>query len=839
MHRNRRSNQTAAAPCQCTRGAGRTRWRVPAFLRRSEGLRAPTRWVAILAAVLTLAALTPQPVAAHANLVRSEPAAGSVLDQAPSQVQLWFSEAVELKLSDVRLLDGSGKVVNRESVRPVLGDPLALVLPLPELSPGVYTVVWRVTSAVDGHTTSGTVPFSVGAPGAPGVAPPLQATQQAPPVQVLPVAIRWLELLGGMGAAGGLAFMPLVWQPALVRMAAQVGGARRTSSRERRRRRRSEGRAPEQASFDLPGVLAAAYQAALHLVRVAWAVWLIASLLAYLDYAAKTAGTTLVGALGGPVLTVLGTRYGTLLLIRVVLLATLGAILWAPAAGPWRWWAGVALAAAALLTRSLTAHAAALPQATAGLLFDWVHLVAAAVWVGGLAQLALAAPGVQRRLDERWRPQTLAQIIPRFSLVAGLAVLVLTVTGLVQAAWLAGAIEALWSTTYGLALALKLALLLPMLALAAFHLLRISPRLRTLVRQRSAQALEDAAALAERFRLSVTLEAAAGVALVLAVAFLTILPPARDALAARKAREEGLSQTVTADDLRVRLQIRPGAVGFNRFTVELAGARGQSTLDVERVALRFRMLAHDMGESELILRRTGTSRYEGEGQLFSMAGPWQVTALVRRPERDDARAQFSLDVPAVANLPPVPPGGELVTPNWLLLGGGAATLVGLGTLAIAWLLRERPRISAAVQGSLAGAGIALATAGFALLLFGFGPEGKAFALALPGASAQAAIPAQNPYPPTPDSLAIGQRVYEQYCATCHGVSGRGDGPLAASLPSPPADLRVHVPHHSDGFLFQVVSDGIPGTPMPGFAGPLSEEERWHVLNYIRALAAGG
>lgn len=814
----------------------------PALRRRgstggqARPARRLSRWAAVALAVAALVARAAQPAAAHANLVRSEPAAGSVLEQAPSQVQLWFSEPPELKLSDVRLLDGSGRVVSREPVRPRPGDPLSLVLPLPQLAPGVYTIVWRVTSAVDGHTTTGTLPFSVGAPGAAGVAPSLQATQQAPPVQALSVALRWLELLGGMVTAGGVVFMPLVWHPALARLGGRPGG--RGRRRERRRRGREEPQATP-APFDLPGAAAAATCAALQPVRVAWGIWLTASLLGYLDYAAKTTGTTLVGALGGPVLTVLGTRYGTLLLTRMVLLAILGALLWAPAAGPWRWWGGALLAATALLTRSLTAHAAALPQATVGLLLDWVHLLAAAVWVGGLAQLALAVPAVQRRLVERWRVQLLAAVIPRFSLVAGLSVAVLTLTGLVQAAWLAGAVEALWSTAYGLALTLKLVLLVPMLALAAFHFLRLSPRLREVARQGSAKALRGAAALSERFRLSVTLEAAAGVVMVLAVAFLTILPPAREALAARKAREEGLTQATTADDLRVRLQVRPGAVGFNRFAVELAGARGQSVLDVERVALRFRMLAHDMGESELILRRSGTSRYEGEGQLFSMSGPWQVTVLVRRPGRDDARAQFRLDVPAVAALPPVPPGGEPVAPNWLLLGGGVALFGGLAALAVAWLLRERPRISAAVPGGLAGAGIALATVGFALLLFGFGPEGKAFALALPGAAARAAVPAQNPYPPTPDSLAIGQRIYEQYCATCHGAAGRGDGPLAASLPSPPADLRVHVPQHSDGFLFGVTSDGIPGTPMPGFANALSVEERWHVINYLRALSASG
>lgn len=95
---------------------------------------------------------------------------------------------------------------------------------------------------------------------------------------------------------------------------------------------------------------------------------------------------------------------------------------------------------------------------------------------------------------------------------------------------------------------------------------------------------------------------------------------------------------------------------------------------------------------------------------------------------------------------------------------------------------------------------------------------------------------RNPILPTLQSVSAGQRVYEVHCATCHGPQGAGDGPASASLPKRPADLRVHVPMHPDGQLFLLISRGIPGSHMPGFSDRLTDEERWHVVNYLRLLA---
>jgi putative copper export protein/mono/diheme cytochrome c family protein/peroxiredoxin len=88
------------------------------------------------------------------------------------------------------------------------------------------------------------------------------------------------------------------------------------------------------------------------------------------------------------------------------------------------------------------------------------------------------------------------------------------------------------------------------------------------------------------------------------------------------------------------------------------------------------------------------------------------------------------------------------------------------------------------------------------------------------------------------SIARGAALYRQHCASCHGVAGHGDGPAARALPKDPADLTAkHAADHTAGDFFWWLSHGIPRSPMPGFAGQMDEEQRWDVINFVRALAA--
>jgi mono/diheme cytochrome c family protein len=89
------------------------------------------------------------------------------------------------------------------------------------------------------------------------------------------------------------------------------------------------------------------------------------------------------------------------------------------------------------------------------------------------------------------------------------------------------------------------------------------------------------------------------------------------------------------------------------------------------------------------------------------------------------------------------------------------------------------------------------------------------------------------------SVARGAALYAQNCALCHGATGHGDGPAAAGLLLRPADLAApHLFAHAEGDLFWWVSHGTDNRAMPAFAGIMSAKERWDVINFIHARAAG-
>jgi len=89
------------------------------------------------------------------------------------------------------------------------------------------------------------------------------------------------------------------------------------------------------------------------------------------------------------------------------------------------------------------------------------------------------------------------------------------------------------------------------------------------------------------------------------------------------------------------------------------------------------------------------------------------------------------------------------------------------------------------------------------------------------------------------SIARGMALYATRCAPCHGAGGKGDGPGGAGLPKPPADLTApHTGQHTAGDLYWWITYGIRASGMPPFGGTLSEDERWDLINFLRALAAG-
>jgi high-affinity iron transporter len=92
-------------------------------------------------------------------------------------------------------------------------------------------------------------------------------------------------------------------------------------------------------------------------------------------------------------------------------------------------------------------------------------------------------------------------------------------------------------------------------------------------------------------------------------------------------------------------------------------------------------------------------------------------------------------------------------------------------------------------------------------------------------------------PNSPIDLANGRAIYENSCASCHGMRGLGDGPAAAALnPKPPAIGSAQEMHdRSPALLYRIMSVGVAGTPMVGFAGQLTPNQRWNVVSYLMSL----
>lgn len=629
--------------------------------------------LAVLIIVLSWLLVSAPAVLGHANLVKSSPAANSVLPTAPDEIRLWFSEPLEPDFSRLTLRQRDGGTVDIPPARLAEDDAHQLFVPLAEPLPDdVYTVVWRVVSTADGHTTSGSFSFTVGP--ATGLAP---AASTVPPEE-LPLAnagLRAFNLLALGLLVGGLGFYGLVWRPA----------ARQTAL-------------PEATT--------------LH--RLIWAGWWLSGLaggLLLLLQVSLAADTSLLAALNTPQLdnVIFDTRFGLLWQGRMVLWGLVGAaLLWLDGQPRLLWgaWLG---SLGILALHSLNSHANSAPDRWAALALHGVHLAAGLLWLGGLVVfLVMAVSLLRRRPPSPDQPVTgpLTLLTGHFSNTARLWVGVLGISGL-YAAWLqVGSWAALTGTRYGQGLLVKLVLMLPLLGVAAVNLLKTHRALRQGDRR-----------WARRLAGLIGVELALVTGIILAVGVMTATSPAR----ARQAQVEAYQvaqpdpQPVTlsqaADDLAAELVISPGWAGQNTFTLHLHDEDGQPVSNATLIRLRFTNAEAQVEESELNPEPDGPGVYRATGVNLSLPGTWHIRANIQRPERFDTLLDFEPEVPTAPTPRPVEPDTTLPLDARRL----ALWLVGAGLVVLGgWTLgRGMP----ARRGVILPAGVA--SLGVALVVYGW------------------------------------------------------------------------------------------------------------------------
>ena len=786
-----------------------------------------------------LGLLWPDPVAAHANLARSEPVARSATPVAPTAIRLFFTEPPELRYTEIKVYDANLGRYERGAARAVPGDALGATIGVGTLADGgIYTVAWKTVSMADGHESSGSFAFAVGnvpPPATLGLGDETRFTLPTP----AEIVTKWLTILAATALVGALGLRLLIWRPVLREANLPPAGdfARRLSRR---------------------------------LVRLAGGALLVligATAVALLLQAAKVGGKGFAGLT--PTLVsefLLNTRGGaiwlTRLLIPIVALMLLAPLLLAAVRrdgarraavdeagdegdddegdalstlaplGPLAF--GTVLGAAYLLTISLTSHGAAVAfWVPLTIALDWLHLLAMACWVGGVLGLVLTAPLVGE-LGVAARP-VLGRLVTRFSTVGIASVVILGLTGL-YSSWLhVGSLDALLGTDYGRALTGKLVLFACLVALGALNRFWIGPRLAQPTgtkRREDDRTTQTARLLLRYFGRIVRIEALLGVAIVAIVAVFSGLVPAREAIV--QARQPQRYQTVTVDGLKLTVTLGALQPGDNSFDIYLEEARGgKPVANAEKVALRLTHADMDMGESEMVATSRGDGHYAASGPYLSMSGNWDIRAIIRRTAVADVDTTFRFPVGSTANLRANQ--GAFAAPrlprwNSTRASGSVALALGVGFALFGVRLFRR--------------GSGWGTAMLMLVPTAFVVGGY---LIYNGAANEAVglAPFEPPNPVAADaaSIAGGERHFAQNCVVCHGPQGRGDGPQAGTLnPRPPNFAQAHTAYHTDGYLYNAIVNGFPGSAMPAWGSTFTDRQKWDTVNYIRqfnTLTAGG
>ncbi|WP_406259913.1 copper resistance protein CopC [Actinacidiphila glaucinigra] len=385
----------------------------------APGLRG---WAIVVLAAVGLLLGTTAPAGAHAALTHSTPEQGAVTARLPTRVVLVFSEKIALTSDAIRVLDPTGERV--DDAHPTAQGGTAYAVGLHStLARGTYTVAYHVVSA-DSHPVAGAYTFSNGAPCTTSVSAVGTGSADSGPVAHAYLAGRFGAYAGLLLLVGGACFLLVCWPAGL--------------SRRLLRRAVITGWALVTASTAALLLLRGAYTGSGHFGDVA-------------DFSRLAEAAQ--------------TRAGVMLWARLVLLAA--------CAAAWAWWrrsrplpAGrgrallTAAAAAALATTWAAAeHASAGLQSAVAMPVDVVHLLAAAVWLGGLTLLTLAL---------FTGPELPARSVARFSRLAFTAITVLVATGLYQSWRQVGTLTALTDTRYGHLLTAKAAAVGLLLGLAFF-----------------------------------------------------------------------------------------------------------------------------------------------------------------------------------------------------------------------------------------------------------------------------------------------------------------------------------------------------------------------------------
>ncbi|MEZ0111424.1 copper transport protein [Catenulispora sp. EB89] len=545
----------------------------------------------VAALVLTVLVAVAPNASAHATVVSTSPGDGQVVAAAPGTVSVRFDEAVQMQFGALRVFSPSGARVDEGSPTHPAGQSDTVEVALSSnLGRGTYTVAWHVISA-DSHPVSGAFTFSVGASSATSVSQDTLNAAGSRTVGVLYGIARGVAFGGFALVVGATGFLLCCWPAG--------AGSRRVQT----------------------------------MIGAGWAALVVATVAVLGLQGPYDGGFGLGRVFDTAVLrTTIGTRLGTALAVRLVLLGAVGTALAtllpkieqasvrvriAAAA------VGAALAAGLAATWAAADHAGVGSQVALALPLDILHVTAMGIWLGGLVVVvtALLRPGGSGGPDVA----VMAGAVRRFSAIALCCIGVLVATGTYQAWRQVGTLGALTGTVYGRLLLIKL--------LGVGLLIALGYLARVWIAHYLAGAARPDEVAIRQLRRSTGLEVVLAAGVLGITAMLVNAPPARTAFEAPVSTTVAFDTGGTNGKGSVQIFVSPAKAGTDLVHIEVVNPAGEPEV-VPELTATMSLPARQLGPLPLGLSGGGTSHYYGNATI-PLAGKWQLAVTVRTSDIDE------------------------------------------------------------------------------------------------------------------------------------------------------------------------------------------------------------
>jgi len=539
---------------------------------------------------------------AHPFLLDSNPAQGQSVPAGTTQIFTFYSEAVEIDFSSLKIYDSNGNQIDNQDTA-YNNEESSLVVTTPPLEDGVYTIASKVLSKVDGHLVQAAIIFGVGDV---QIDSSLLESQEQSETTFIPESIaRFPGLVGQTIVLGGVIASIAIWSTRQTRFGDQIGLIQDSF----------KAKFSKIIGFGVIAVFASNF------IILAVQTW----------------------RLEVSPLDVIETTFGTTWLTRMILtIILIGIWFWIERKNKISIKTQIPMLVTALVliaTTTMMGHGASTEMAPP-IILDYVHNLLSSIWIGGVIFFGFIVLPAITKLDYDVRDKITASLIPRFSAMIIIALGILIITGPTLLWFLDSNVDSLTGSTYGKLILAKIAIASTMIAFGGFYQIKFVTRAKNDLKS---------SGVYKKLQKPLRLEAGLGIALLAVVALLvnSSLPAGEVQTADALQSNYGFDGTLFSENAKFDVNVVPVGIGPNKIIVTVSSFDDEPLTDISGLKVKISNPQKNIAPIVAEVTETAiggdqpTTKFTADTS-FGFGGVWQIELEAQRTENANESVLFDV-----------------------------------------------------------------------------------------------------------------------------------------------------------------------------------------------------